>query len=338
MSGPSLPGLLRNGAPATADGGRLSLSRRSSPAIYAAVVLVATFTACLFSLRAYGIFACQASEYTADRYLGYCGSRHYGDYDHGAFWFGMEPRAVAAARAADVLFLGNSRSQFGFSSTRTAEWFAASGSRYYLLGFSHNANHRFAAPLLRRLQPRAKAYVINLDLFFEEAETPPARVVMRDSTAASRYSNKKGWQEVHKILCGHAASICGDGIAYFRSVPTGAWIVTGGHFKGAPVSYDYVADPGLVEKYTSRGREFLARLPVARECVLLTIVPTVNTPIGTATAAARGLGVDVIALTVEGLNTFDASHLDGPSAARWAGAFLDAAGPRLRRCIEQRPS
>ena len=35
--------------------------------------------------------------------------RSYGDYDHGAIWFGLEPAADAAAANAQVLFLGNSR-------------------------------------------------------------------------------------------------------------------------------------------------------------------------------------------------------------------------------------
>jgi len=51
------------------------------------------------------------------------------------------------------------------------------------LGFSHNGNYTFEAPLLRKLDPRAKAYVINVDLFFEDVESRPVRTVMRDRSA-----------------------------------------------------------------------------------------------------------------------------------------------------------
>jgi hypothetical protein len=61
------------------------------------------------------IFACKASGYPSDRYISYCGATEYGDYEHGAFWFDLEPVAELSAANADVIFLGNSRTQFGFS-------------------------------------------------------------------------------------------------------------------------------------------------------------------------------------------------------------------------------
>src|SRR5579862_5884246 len=63
------------------------------PGAYILIVLTVVFSACAYSLRAYGIFNCQASGYGADRYLAYCGARTYGDYDYGAFWFPLEPEA-----------------------------------------------------------------------------------------------------------------------------------------------------------------------------------------------------------------------------------------------------
>ncbi len=65
----------------------------------------------------------------------------------------------------------------------------------------------------------------------------------------------------------------------------------------------------------------------------LTMVPTVNTRIGTARAIAQGLGRDLIAPELEGLNTFDESHLDQESAQRWSAAFLSAAGPEIQKCL-----
>ena len=81
------------------------------------------------------IFACQANLYSSDRYIAYCNATGYADYEHGAFWFDLEPSAQTFARNADVLFLGNSRIQFAFSTTATADWFSAASARYYLLGF-----------------------------------------------------------------------------------------------------------------------------------------------------------------------------------------------------------
>jgi hypothetical protein len=46
------------------------------------------------------------------------------------------------------------------------------------------------------------------------------------------------------------------------------------------------------------------------------------------------LGSELIAPQVDGLRTFDGSHLDAASAERWSAAFLDAAGPRIRECLK----
>jgi hypothetical protein len=310
--------------------GRLLMA---SPLIYTLLVIAAVVAASGYSLRAQGIFGCQASGYGNDRYMGYCNTTHYGDYDHGAFWFGLEPAAIDAAIHAQVLFLGNSRMQFGLSTQATDDWFAALPSRYYLLGFSHNANFTFEQPLLRKLQPRATVYVINVDLFFEPTETPPARQVMHDGNANGRYEQKRTWQHLHKALCSTLRFVCGDNIAFFRSLTNGNWTVTGRGFRSRPVSYDHAVDQKIVAAYTQSAEAFMSYLSLPRNCTILTIIPTVNTSIGTARAIAAAMNMDLIAPELPGLGTFDESHLDRESAQRWSAAFMEAAGPRIRSCL-----
>ena len=84
------------------------------PTIYILILLAAFAGSFFHRLRHNMIFACPANGYTADKYLSYCGASNYGDYENGAFWFGLEPAAELSAAKADVLFLGNSRTQFGF--------------------------------------------------------------------------------------------------------------------------------------------------------------------------------------------------------------------------------
>jgi hypothetical protein len=299
---------------------------------YVATVLLVILGASAYSLRAYGIFRCQAAGYGQDGFLGYCGATGYGDYDHGAFWFELEPRAVEAARRAKVLFLGNSRMQFGFSTSATTSRFESIGVPYFLLGFSHYENFRFEAPLLRKLQPEAAAYVINIDLFFESSMSAPAQAVMREGGTKSRYQNKQAWQQLHKRVCSLVPALCGGGVAYFRSPATGAWVVTDPWVRPAPVSYDPSVDQGIVQRYAALGREFLPLLNTGKDCVLLTMVPTVKTNMGTAKAIAAALELPLVAPELDGLTTFDESHLDGPSAERWSTAFFEAASPRLEKC------
>jgi hypothetical protein len=273
--------------------------------------------------------------YSSDRYLSYCNATSYGDYDHGAIWFGLEPAADAAAANARVLFLGNSRVQYAFSSKATAGWFSSLAESYYLLGFSHEENYTFEAPLLRKLHPRAKVYVINIDSFFERSETAPGKTVMRDEAARARYEEKRGWQRIHAAVCTTFKALCGHDETIFRSRSTGAWLMTDNRFPSEPVSYDEDVDQHLLASYTALGKEFLPGLSADRACTILTIVPTVKTGIGTAQALASKLGSNLVAPRLSGLVTFDQVHLDPESAQRWSAAFLEEAGPQIRKCLGQ---
>src|SRR5271168_1204522 len=126
--------------------GSVVLAARSG--LYTFIVLAVALGAGGYGVRSYGIFSCQASGYGSDGYLGYCGATSYGDYDHGAIWFNLEPEASSAAANAQVLFIGNSRTVFGFSSKATDDWFSSRSKSYYLLGFTNYENYTFEAPLL----------------------------------------------------------------------------------------------------------------------------------------------------------------------------------------------
>src|SRR5689334_5407029 len=91
----------------------------SMPVAYVCVILVAVLASYGYWMRTRTLFACPGDGYSADRYIAYCDAGNYADYEHGAFWFGLEPAASQYAKDADVLFLGNSRLQVGFSTAAT---------------------------------------------------------------------------------------------------------------------------------------------------------------------------------------------------------------------------
>ena len=297
-------------------------------------VIVATFG---LHVRRDSIFACAASLYEGNSYLGYCGGTDYGDYDHGAFWFGLEPEARQHAAAADVLFLGNSRLQFGFSAPALGRWFSANGLQYYLLGFSHFENYTFSGPLLRGLHPRARAYVINVDDFFVDRATDPGYDVMHGLNTRVRYETKRTWQTVHRIVCTWQPSLCGDAITFYRQRDTGEWrlgwaAATSQLFEQSDTPVDYES----LARMKPIAEKFISDLGVDRSCVFLTYVPApspVSTNRATASALAQALGFDLISPPLEGLQTFDGSHLVPDSAARFVRAFLEIGGPRIQRCL-----
>ena len=305
------------------------------PGAYILIILAVVVGTFVYSLRTNGIFACQTAGYGSDRYLAYCQAMKYGDYDYGAFWFDLEPEATAAARTAEVLFMGNSRMEFGLSSEAISNWFSSRAISYYLLGFSYDGNYHFEAPLLGKLDPQAKVYVINIDLFFGDYLSPPLMTIRGDPNAKARFEEKRGWQRIHKALCGPLPAICGDEVAFFRSRRTGDWIVQGGQFESGSVSYDDRVDEDVLKAYTEAGTEFISNLPVERDCVMLTMIPKRETGNETMRAVAAALGVNLFAPELEGLTLFDGSHLDRESSERWSKAFIEAAGSQIETCLDK---
>jgi hypothetical protein len=306
------------------------------PVIYGCVVLAAAFVAFAYQIRTQTIFSCPASGYSADRYLAYCQGTSYADYEHGAFQFDLEPEALAAAKNADVLFLGNSRLQLAFSTAATADWFSAASARYYLMGFLYYENSVFGEELLRKIRPRARVLVINVDDFFGRSESPPVKTIFHDPEARQKYVAKQFWQRVHERVCKPFARLCGTKFVIFRSRETGAYYPEGvPPNKITPVSYDQNISQDVVDNNVATAIDFLSRFAQGK-CVILTNVPFVETNIGNANAIAKGIGAKLVAPgSLEGLQTYDGVHLDQPSAERWSKTFFSAAGDEIRSCLEE---
>jgi hypothetical protein len=314
------------------------------PTIYTLTILVAVLMAFAYKLRNDDIFSCQANGYTSDRYLAYCNGIGYGDYEHGAFWFDLEPSVTKFLVNADVIFLGDSHSQFGFSTDTTNQWFSSASSRYYLLGFGYGENVAFEGEILHRLQPRAKVYVIPVN-FFERSETSLAQEVMHDPTSRYRYEKKKHWQFAHRQICEKISAFCRHKFAFYRSRETGAYQAFEGNvgpFGGALVDYKHEINQEKVKYYSASGQSFLSQLSVGRDCVILTLVPTVHAhefvylpSFETAEAVAKELGVNFVSAKLDSLKTFDGSHLAKSSAERWSKAFFQEAGPQILRCLKE---
>lgn len=305
----------------------------SRPGLYIVLIICAILGAYGYKLRTEGIFSCPATGYAPDWYLAYCHADGYGDYEHGAFGFDLEPAAGQFAAGAKVLFLGSSRMQLALSTKTMADWFTSAATTYYLMGFGYTENVVFAREILRNIRPSAKLYVINVEGFFVESETPPARTVLRDSTARIRYSVKRTWQFFHQWICRSFAAVCGNNYVIFRSHKTGDYRVWGlDKFKSGAISYDRTVNRSETETEIAIAREFLRELPVSSACVILTMVPAAGTKIDKGKAIAAALDMDLITPDVEGLLTFDGSHLDHKSAERWSQAFLQEAASRIRQC------
>lgn len=305
------------------------------PALYIAFLVLILVGAYGYKLRTEGIFACPADGYPSDGYLAYCNATAYGDYDHGAFWFDLERETQQNAATADVLFLGSSRMQFAFSNEETRNWFAARNLRYYLLGFSNTETIQFFEPILATLASQAKVYIINVDRFFDDRVTPPMTAILRDKDIEDQYNKKKFWQYLHQPLCTVFPVLCGSQLTFFRFRENGNWLLRGsGGTETSGVSVGPSSNEEKWQHYAALAETFISALPVERQCIVLTITPYNATMLTEATAIASALGLELFFPAVEGLRTFDGSHLDPPSAERWSKAFFNVAGDRIQNCLE----
>src|SRR5919198_4818433 len=87
--------------------------RRSAGLMYLAIFLATGLTAGVaYRLLDWGAAVMSCRQYNApDTFLAYCSSPQFGDYEHGAYYFGLEPTALDYLRQADVLGLGSSKAQ-----------------------------------------------------------------------------------------------------------------------------------------------------------------------------------------------------------------------------------
>jgi hypothetical protein len=226
--------------------------------------------------------------------------------------------------------------QFGFSTDTTDKWFAEKSARHYLLGFSYNEGHVFATDVVRKVRPQARVYVINLDGFFAPYASPIVKTLTNDDSAQQDYRNKRTWQWAHRSLCGRLPVLCGSEFTVFRVKPTGRWIAEGKfELQTQPTSENPAIDEEALKEQTALGHFFLDRVTARRECIILTMVPTVQTTQATAKAIAAAVNLELVSPTLDDLRTFDGSHLDKESAERWSAAFLEAAGPRIQKCLTE---
>ncbi|HSK42087.1 MAG TPA: hypothetical protein VK943_20145, partial [Arenibaculum sp.] len=248
-------------------------------------------------------------------------------------------------RRADVVMLGNSRTQRAFSTEATADFFRGIGASFYVAGFGYGENVTFAQALFEKLEPRPRAVIVNADPFFDADVSWPARTLLKTENGEGVYGDKEAWQAVHREVCGGDAGLewlCGDAPAIFRSVTDGRWhLVDHGAPAAIPISRD-PEDPSGVrpaaerERWAERARRFLGVLAdsgVPRDCVLFTVVPSDFTTYAAARDLARRFGIEVVTADLAGLATTDGSHLTRPSAERWSAALLERAERRLNDCI-----
>lgn len=282
-------------------------------------------------------FACRPS-LGANEIVAYCHSEQYGNYEHAAYFLDLEPRIVENFRQAKILFFGNSRLQFGLARPVAQSALTRLGTGVHSAAFSYNEAMPFASALIKRYKPHPRAVVINVDPFFWDRSSPPAREVLAENPISRiAYRLKRDMMHLQRRVCGSSPKTfwpCnGEAPVVLRKFD-GTWVV------------DYIDKPKHIpfveteKKFMQlaissqiKAERFLNLLGTARQCVIFTSMPSPHSTRALAKDLATKLGVEFIAPNLTDLKTFDKTHLDVESANRWAKAFFSEADAKIHNCI-----
>jgi hypothetical protein len=283
---------------------------------------------------------CRWSGYGEDYFLAYCNSRTYGDYEHGALYYGAEPAAAESLRNAQVIFLGNSRTQAAFSTRAVRSYFASRNVRFFVMGFGYGEWSAFSLATLLKSRAAPKVLVINADPFFSDKLSQPAQEALEGRPGFLwRLALKALFQRIHRNLCPRAQGVCpASEASIFRSATDGQWYWVGPMVRDLSVPLDRAAQkpiaPDELLQATDLGKKFLDAVGLDRRCVVLTGIPNseLDAPDVAATLAAA-LNTSSIFPPADDLSTIEGLHLSLASAERWSDAFVAAMTPVLRDCI-----
>lgn len=289
------------------------------------------------------IGSCSAAGYTENSFMSYCHSSRYGDYEHRAYWHELESGLIEPVRNADVLFLGNSRTQYAFSTNAVKDFFNDNPFSHYVFGFGMGSQNFVAEKMLEKFSIRPKAVVINADPFFTDRISNTNAAMLEDSAIRRWEYKAKQWiQRQQRKACSNSAEnttfrslLCGgEEETLFRDKRDGHWDVR--YFrknKQIPVeSANAEIEPEQLEKAVSIARNFQRKTGLSAECIILTVTPRTATPLRFGQAISASLGWPGFFPMSDDLLTVDDSHLDPQSAERWSGEFLQQADQTLRRC------
>jgi hypothetical protein len=190
--------------------------------------------------------------------------------------------------------------------------------------------------------------VINADdTFFSEEMLGTPNLMIRPATDPLlwrmfyNYLLKAVFTRIARPVCAGLPFICAQKLqTLWRKRETGEWLwqdTFEQRDKAIPI--DPARRPPSPDEAAMRGFEkaasvLIGTLRLSRDCIILTAIPnSVSTSEPIAERIGKGFQLPVVVPHVDNLATIDDSHLNGPSAERWSGAFLREAAPALDRCL-----
>src|SRR5262249_33130326 len=283
---------------------------------------------------------CRSGGYSSDDFLAYCRSKWFGDYEHGALYYGLEPAVRRNIRKASVIFLGNSKTQAAFSTKAVRAYFDKRGIRHFVMGFGYGEWSTFSLAVLKKSRAHPRVVVINADPVFSYKLANPAEEALEGSLASLwRLCLNFSFQRVHRVACYSVSFLCPESEpSFFRSTRDGQWNWIGPYIEEKAVPIDGTSErtitPEELEKAKVVGEQFLREIGLDRRCGVLTGTPNTDlNPTDFVRDLATALKTNSILPSWEGLSTLDGGHLNLASAERWSHELIESLTPILQDCM-----
>jgi hypothetical protein len=263
-----------------------------------------------------------------------------GHVDHHVHYFGLDDDAIDALRDAEVLFLGNSRLMFALRPHTLDAFFAVRNLDYYVMGFGFREGDRFPLAILRRFDIRPRLVVVNADGFFGKDLSEWAVNVIDDTRFdAVKYQRENEVthsvrRAVHQLvpnwldLFERPGVDEGEEFIAYRSRINGTWRPSPWPAHGEAVPL-YRPDGRAAPWTLDAARAFKKELEARGSDLVLTFVPTPTPDTREAAHIADELDVPLAVPLVDGLTSYDDSHLTEDSATIWTERFLQVLSPYL---------
>ena len=270
-----------------------------------------------------------------------CGDVSTQFYYNGSLYLGIEKPLVESLAAADVVIVGNSRTQQSLSNRAVEDYFARKGLRYFILA-SEGSGFRLTQLTLERLGIKPRVILMNNESFFIDIVEDANRDLVLDpdrfkAAASAFYLSKRLQQRVcASDFAGLRALYCeGKTDGYWRRIDNGAL------YSRPPLVKKLVALVPVPEtrmnffnRFMDNARQFLGSPSVKDACVIDYVVPSLNSSVDLARTMAREIHAPFVFPPVAGYESYDGgSHLTPESSERWAAEFLREADPEIDRCL-----
>ena len=283
---------------------------------------------------------CKAGGYGNDAFMFRCsGGVDLTTYGSGSIVLGIEDEAVASLEAADVVIVGNSRTQRSFAVDAMDDYFREKGLTYFVMATEGN-NYEGVLLTFSEMSIDPKVLLINNEIF--AADGVPAAfadIVAQPDKYETRFRFARNAQRFQRWVCLEEVPVlvdiyCSGRIgSVWRSHRTGQVLdmPQRRNTEAAPIRMVTGRPLGsFLGIYSRRAEAFFDRLDLPDACPVLYIV---NSPRGNPDllhAIAEDFGHQAAFADVPGLEVYDGSHMDMENSERWAAAFL----PELDRAID----